>query len=391
MFGISRAFFVVNAGTSLAHPPGVTNPYVHDQRPLRVYWEITRACDLACRHCRASAVPDRDPGELSTGEALDLLHRVAAFGDPLPHLVLTGGDPLKRADLFEVIDAARDLGVRVSVAPSATPLLTGDALRRLHAAGIDAISLSLDGSTVERHDAIRAIPGTYERTLEAARVAHAIGLPFQINTLVCTDTVDDLAAVYEHVLALGASRWSLFFLVTVGRGAVLDPIPPERAEGLLRWVASLAPRARAAGLTITTTEAPFLRRVVAEQRRTLPMAETAHGHPGTVQHAAGIRDGNGILFISHVGDICPSGFLEVPAGNVKRDDLVEVYRSAPLFRDLREPAAFEGRCGECQYHFVCGGSRSRAWAATGSPLAEDPLCTYQPTGVPRAAAASSRA
>jgi radical SAM protein len=350
-----------------------------------VYWEITRACDLACRHCRASAVPDRDPGELSTDEGLLLLQRLAAFGDPLPHLVLTGGDPLKRGDLFDLIQAAQQGGLRVSVAPSATPLLTENVLRRLHKAGIDAISVSLDGSTVESHDAIRAIPGTYERTLAAARVAHEIGLPFQVNTLVCTDTVDDLPAIYDHVLALGAARWSLFFLVTVGRGEVLDPIAPERAEALLNWVASLAPRAREAGLIITTTEAPHLRRIVSERRRGLPMAQPAHdgGHPGqgAVQHAAGVRDGNGILFISHTGDICPSGFLEIPAGNVKTDDVVEVYRSAPLFRDLRDPAMFAGRCGDCEYHFVCGGSRSRAWAATGNPLAEDPLCTYQPIGM----------
>ena len=375
-----------STGTCLADKAGVSQPYIHDQRPLRVYWEITRACDLACRHCRASAVPDRDPGELSTDEGRLLLQRLAAFGDPLPHLVLTGGDPLKRGDLFEMIDYAHELGLQVSVAPSATPLLTTDMIRRLHAVGVDAISLSLDGSTVETHDAIRAIPGTYERTLDAARTAHEVGLPFQVNTLVCTDTIDDLPAIYEHVLALGASRWSLFFLVTVGRGEVLQPVTPERAEDLLNWVASLAPRARAHGLMITTTEAPHLRRIVSEHRRMLPMADAAHagqGHPGhtSVQHAAGIRDGNGIMFISHTGDICPSGFLEIPTGNVKRDDVVEVYRTAPLFRDLREPAMFTGRCGECEYHFVCGGSRSRAWAATGSPLAEDPLCTYQPIGV----------
>lgn len=380
-----RAERVHRGGTCLAPTAGVPQPYIHDQRPLRVYWEITRACDLACRHCRASAVPDRDPGELSTDEGLLLLQRLAAFGDPLPHLVLTGGDPLKRGDLFELIAGAQQLGLRVSVAPSATPLLTEEALRSLHAAGVDAISLSLDGSTVETHDAIRAIPGTYERTLEAAHIAHQIGLPFQVNTLVCTDTVDDLPAIYDHVLALGASRWSLFFLVTVGRGQVLEPVTPERAETLLNWVASLAPRAREAGLMITTTEAPHLRRIVSERRRMLPMAQAAQGaaHPGhgAVQHAAGVRDGNGILFISHTGDICPSGFLEIPTGNVKTDDVVEVYRSAPLFRDLRDPAAFAGRCGDCEYHFVCGGSRSRAWAATGDPLAEDPLCTYQPIGV----------
>jgi len=367
----------------------VPNPYIHDQRPLRIYWETTRACDLACRHCRASAAPDRDPGELNTIEGFGLLQRLAAFGDPLPHLVLTGGDPLKRADLFDLIAAARQLGIQVSVAPSATPLLTADALRELKDAGIDAISLSLDGSTAEAHDAIRAIPGTYERTLGAAWTAREIGLPFQVNTLVCTDTIDDLPAIYEQVLALGAARWSLFFLVTVGRGEVLQPVSPERAEELLNWVAGLAETARRAGLIVTTTEAPHLRRIVSERRRKMmPMAVVeqagtpGNGHPGhpggTVQHAAGIRDGNGILFISHTGEICPSGFLELPTGNVRTDDVVEVYRNAPLFRELREPEQFTGRCGSCEYHFVCGGSRARAWAATGDPLGADPLCTHEP-------------
>jgi radical SAM protein len=378
---------------------GVSNPYIHDQRPLRIYWETTRACDLACRHCRASAAPDPDPRELTPAEGEQLLAGLARFGDPLPHLVLTGGDPLKRADLFDLIASARGLGFQVSVAPSATPLLTPEAIHRLKACGIDAISLSLDGSSAEAHDAIRAIPGTYERTIGAAWTAREAGLPFQVNTLVCQETVDDLPAIYEQVLALGAARWSLFFLVTVGRGEVLQPVSPERAEALLNWVAGLAETARRAGLIITTTEAPHLRRIVSERRRMMPMASNApagappSGHPGaghpaghpgqgTVQHAAGIRDGNGILFISHTGEICPSGFLEIPTGNVRTHDVVEVYRTAPLFQELRHPEAFGGRCGACEFHYVCGGSRARAWAATGNPLESDPLCTHEPAAVP---------
>jgi radical SAM protein len=362
----------MNPTSTVARPT-----FVHDH-PLRVYWEVTRACDLACRHCRATANPWADPGELTTLEGVRLLQRLAAFGEPLPHIVLTGGDPLKRCDLLALVTAARALDFRVSVAPSATPLLTADALLALKTAGIDAISLSLDGSTVERHDAIRGISGTYGRTLEAARIASVLHVPFQVNTLVCADTVDDLPAIYERVKALGAARWSLFFLVTVGRGRVLEPISAGRAEQVLEWAASLHGRPGCAGPIVTTTEAPQLRRVVMQVRRSRGDADASARGNGHAHHAAGVRDGNGIMFISHTGDICPSGFLEIAAGNVRTDDVVEVYRSAPLFQQLRASDGFQGRCGRCEYRSMCGGSRARAFGATGDPLAEDPLCEYEP-------------
>lgn len=383
----------------------MTQRFIYDQAPMRVYWETTNACDLACRHCRAEASPERDPRELSTEEGRALFERLATFS-PIPHVVLTGGDPLKRDDLWDLIAIARGLGFGVSVAPSATPLLTQDAVRKLRAAGVDAISLSLDGATAEHHDSIRGIPGTYERTLAAGAAAREAGLPFQVNTLVCEETLADLPKIYEHVVAMGAARWSLFFLVTVGRGSVLQPVSQEKAEELLLWVAGLSAKRMAnpgrGGLVITTTEAPQLRRVVAEQKKAAQAAGEASGRPegmngsrptngamggpggaapnghGSAHHGAGIRDGNGILFISNVGDICPSGFLEMPVGNVRKDDVVAVYREAPLFRELREPDHFGGRCGQCEYRFSCGGSRARAFSASGDPLAEDPLCPHVP-------------
>jgi radical SAM protein len=354
----------------------MAHSFVFDQRPLRVYWETTRACDLACRHCRAEAVPRPDPAELTTTDGFRLLEQLAGFGEPLPHVVFTGGDPLKRQDLFQLIDAARGLGLRVSVAPSATPLLTEDAIRQLAKAGVDAISLSLDGSDAARHDAIRGIPGTYARTLAAADAAAQSHLPFQVNTLVCAETVSDLPAIYERVVAMHATRWSLFFLVTVGRGQVLEAISADRAEAVLRWATTL--RHEEGGPIVTTTEAPHLRRVAIEQRRAAGHEAEGGGRGGWSSHGAGIRDGNGILFVSHTGDICPSGFLELSAGNVRQHHLVEVYQQAPLFAQLREPAAFSGRCGPCEYHWVCGGSRARAFATSGDPLGEDPLCPHTP-------------
>jgi AdoMet-dependent heme synthase len=363
--------------------------FTYPERPQRVYWEITRACDLACRHCRATAVPDPSPEELSSAEGRRLLEQLTAFGDPLPHLVLTGGDALKRGDLFELVAAARAVGFDVSVAPSATPLLTASAIERLKAAGVDAISLSLDGSTAERHDFIRGIAGTFERTLEAARAARTHDLPFQVNTLVCLETADDLPAIHRQVLAMGAARWSLFFLVSVGRGEVLAPVSAGQAEAILDWAANLSGRPGPGQLVVTTTEAPHIRRIVAERRRQPPGsgegARPSHAHRG-----AGIRDGNGVMFISHTGEICPSGFLELSVGNVRSRSVVEAYRSDPLFNQLRDPERFEGRCGRCEFHWLCGGSRARAYASSGSPFAEDPLCTYdRPTPAQRNSASGA--
>jgi AdoMet-dependent heme synthase len=359
----------------------MTTAHIFDTAPRRVYWEVTRACDLACRHCRAEAAPTADPEELTPEEGQRVLHDLARFGAPRPHLVLTGGDPLKRADLFPLIETAKALGFPVAVAPSGTPRLTAEEIRRLAKAGVEAISLSLDGSTAARHDALRGVPGCFGRTLEAARLARDAGLPFQVNTLVSRETLDDLRAIHQVVRGLGAARWSLFFLVSVGRGTALQPISAEECEALFVELARLA---GTEGPVITTTEAPHFRRVVLEQRRRdrRGSAVRASGHPRGA--AAGIRDGNGIMFIDHTGLVCPSGFFPLPAGNVRREGPVAIYRQSPLFRALRRPDLFGGRCGRCEYRTVCGGSRARAFAATGDPLGEDPLCAYQPAA--RAAA-----
>lgn len=333
--------------------------YVFDRAPLRIYWEVTRACDLACRHCRAEARPDHDPAELTTKQALALLDDILGFApnDSLPRLVLTGGDPLKRPDLFPLIAAARERGFRVSISPSATPLLTEGVITRFRSAGVEAISLSLDGSAPEAHDAFRGTAGTYQRTLVAARMAQLVGLPVQINTLVAAETLGDLPEIYERACDVGAARWSLFFLVGVGRGATLQPVTPRQADAVMGWASAL-PREHGRPF-VTTTEAPHFRR-------------TRRGH------AAGVRDGNGILFISHTGDVTPAGFLPTVTGNVKGDNIVTLYRAAPLFVALRQPDRFGGRCGRCELRWECGGSRARALAASGDPLAEDPLCSYIP-------------
>jgi AdoMet-dependent heme synthase len=346
------------------------------QTPLNVYWEMTQACPLACRHCRAEAVATPHPMELTFQESLAFLRQLPDFGAPLPQLILTGGDPLARADLYELIDEARSLGIGISITPAASPALTRDVLARLQQHGVEGLGLSLDGSTAERHDSIRGVAGTFDRTIQAIRWAQELGMPLQVNTLVSAETADDMPAIYELLKPLGVARWSLFFLISVGRGKVLQPLTPEQGEQLMGWIYETS---NVAPFVVATTEAPSYRRVALLRMREEGLTgEQIKKSPG--YRGFGIRDGNGIMFVSHTGDICPAGFLPLSVGNVRQDRIADVYRSSPVFLALHDPAQFHGRCGHCEYHALCGGSRARAYEATGDPLGEDPFCIYQPRG-----------
>jgi radical SAM protein len=339
------------------------------QRPLLVYWELTRACELACRHCRAEAVPNRHPDELSTEEGYRLLDQLTDFGTPLPHIVITGGDPLKRPDLWELIRAARQRGFTVAITPSGTYALTPEIVRRFKEEGIWMMAISIDGSTPERHDGIRQVPGSFEQTIRAAHWARDANLPIQVNTLVCNQTADDLSAVYDLIVELGAARWSLFFLIQVGRGKGLEEISPQQSEHICRWLFEKANEGR---VDIKTTEAPHYRRVALQHN----LAKTPNRIAETVRRGFGIRDGAGIMFVSHVGDVYPSGFLPMKTGNVRQQSPVDIYRHASLFVSLRDADQLKGKCRCCDFRRVCGGSRARAFAYTGDPLASDPLCPY---------------
>ena len=343
-------------------------------RPMIVYWEMTQACDLACRHCRAEAISTPHENELAHAQSRDVLQQIVAFGKPFPHLILTGGDPLKRADLFELIDEARALGLTVSITPSATRTLTRDVLEKLKTHGIESLGLSLDGSSAIRHEAVRGVEGCFGWTMRAAHDAASLGMPVQINTLVSQETADDLPAIYDLLTSVEVMRWSLFFLIAVGRGTTLAPVSAERGEELMHWVYDLA---RVAPFAIKTTEAPSYRRVALDRMRQEGMS-AAQMQQTPVYRGFGIRDGHGIVFISNTGDVYPAGFLPVALGNVRVHQLADIYRNSPMFRALHAPEHFTGKCGECEYRAICGGSRSRAFAATGDPLASDPFCAYQP-------------
>jgi radical SAM protein len=353
------------------------NPFA--ERPFIVIWEVTRACALACVHCRAEAVPHRDPGELRTDEGEALLERIAAFGSPQPLVVLTGGDPLRRADIATLVAHGTRLGLSVSLTPSGTGAATAARLRELVEAGLARLAVSLDGATDAAHDAFRRVRGSHRHTLRIIDDARALGLPLQINTTVCRETLPELSALAKQVSDIGVALWALFFLIPVGRAQAESALTAGEIEQVLEWAADLQARVP---FGIKTTEAPQYHRVLAEHG----LAAAHHAN----QHAVGapaaprmratraVTDGNGFVFVDHRGDICPSGFLPLAAGNVRRDDLVEVYRNHPLFMALRDPARLRGRCGRCAHRARCGGSRARAFAFTGNPLAEDPGCVHVP-------------
>ncbi len=367
------------------HPghPGITGVgavraegFVYDRAPMLVYWETTLACGLACRHCRATAQPERNPLELTTEEGYRLLDEITKFGRPYPHLVLTGGDPLNRPDLHDLVCAATERGIGASLAPAATDLLTREVMASLHEAGVQNISLSIDGSDAARHDGFRMVPGTFEKTLQAAKWAREVGLPIQVNTLVTDETLADLPAIYELMLTMDIMRWSLFMLITTGRGSSLHEVSPADSERLNAWAFSLVKRSP---FQIKTTEATHYRRLAIKTMQAAGMSADEILRT-SVGRGFGIRDGNGIVFINHDGTVNPSGFLPIPLGNVRTSSIVELYRDHEVMLALRNPEGFKGRCGMCEYGRVCGGSRARAYARTGDPLEADPLCPYVPTG-----------
>ncbi len=359
------------------HPHAHGAPHDYSRNPMNVYWEMTQACGLACKHCRAEAVSTPDPNELNHEESRDLLHQIAGFGSPLPHLILTGGDPLRRADLYTLIEEAKSLGLTVSITPSATGDLTFDVFAKLKAHGIDSIGLSLDGSTPARHEAVRGVDGCFAWTMQALQNAAKVGLPVQLNTLVARETVDDLPAIYALLKTVTIMRWSLFFLIAVGRGAMLQPITPEEGEECMHWIFE---RAQASPFIVATTEAPSYRRVALQHMRQAGWA-ASEIEKNPVYRGFGIRDGHGIMFVSNQGDVYPAGFLPLTVGNIRTDNVVDMYRHAPIFRSLHTPTMFRGKCGNCEYTTLCGGSRARAFAATGDPLASDPFCPYEPKRV----------
>ena len=373
-----------------------------DETPFLAIWEVTQSCDLACKHCRAAAQPLAHPDELTNAEGKALIDQIAEMGVPI--FVFTGGDPIKRKDVYELIRYAADKGVHVALTPSATPLLTREAIFKLKEAGLVRLGISLDGSTPEIHDTFRGLPGAYARTIQAIEWANEAGIPIQVHTTISRHNahdLDNLCALFEK---LAIVMWNVFFLVPVGRGQLDDLLSGEEFEQVFGKIYELSHRVN---FQIKTTEAMHYRRYLLqhnlEERRMSHASMSGHGqgHPASAMTGAAqayepgdpttdaktrtaswatrrVNDGKGFLFISHVGNVYPSGFLPIHAGNIRETPLGEIYRNSPIFKSLRDTSKLEGKCGACEYKEICGGSRARAYALTGDPLAQEPCCIYQP-------------
>ena len=369
-----------------------------NQRPFTVIWETTRACDLACLHCRAEANPHRSAAELSLTEAQRLVHDIKAFGQPYPIFVLTGGDPAKRADIIDVIEFARNEGLRVAMTPSATPLISRDRVRQFAQAGLIRLAVSLDGKDAAAHDGFRGVVGSFERTLKILDWCGECGLESQIHTTVTRHVLTDLPTIAEMIAARGIKLWALFLLIAVGRAARREVrrlnLNARQFESLFNWLYDLT---KSVPFDVTPREGYHYRRVLLQRRAAeldvavedlLADVEKRHSTPTDVVTAPqsarivraplGVNDGRGVVFISHQGEVQPSGFLNLVGGNIRSQSLADIYRNSPVFRAVRDFTRLKGKCGVCEFKSICGGSRSRAYALTGDPMGADPFCIYEP-------------
>ena len=351
--------------------------YLYPDAPRNVYWEMTIACDLVCKHCRAEAIPCRDPAELTTEDGKALMRDVKTMGSMM---ILTGGDPMKREDLLDLIAYARDIRLPLGITPSTTPTLTRDVIHQFRMLGVAAMGMSLDGPNPEVHDTFRGVPGTFDHSMKALQWAKEFHLQVQVNTTVTQETLHHLPSLYRLLQEEAyppVRRWTLFLLVPVGRGATLGLPSAEDVENLFAWVYSLS---RDAPFHVSTVEAPHYRRYWIQRKLEEGMSFEEIQRLGK-RMGFGVRDGNGVIFVSHKGEVYPAGFLPAPfLGNVREIPLSDIYRNSPLLRELRDMDRLKGRCGRCEFRWICGGSRARAYAITGDYLAEEPICVYQPDG-----------
>ncbi len=356
-----------------------------DQAPFLVIWETTQACGLACKHCRASAVPDRHPDELTTDEAKAMLKRIRDFGPII--FVFSGGDCMRRPDIVELVEYGANLGLRMAATPATTDLTDRAMLQRLKDAGLSRVAVSLDGSNPDIHDAFRRVEGSFDAGLRILRDSQAIGMTTQVNTVIGRHNLDDIDSLMRLMTDVGIVFWEVFFLVPMGRAKPEDVASAEEFEKVFHKLYDLS---KTAPFDIKATAAPQYARVVLErqvaerrngERTAAPSPLTSglhHSEKDGIGRARGVNDGDGFMFVSHLGDIYPSGFLPVSAGNVRTDDLVDVYRNAPLFRRLRDRTQLKGKCNVCEYRPVCGGSRARAYAMTGDYMEAEPFCAHVP-------------
>lgn len=358
----------------------------YNENPYIVIWEVTRACQLKCIHCRADAQPKPDPNELTNEEGFKLIDQIYEMNNPM--LVFTGGDCMMREDLFELADYAVKKGMRVSMTPSATDNVTKERMKKAKDVGLSRWGFSLDGPTPAIHDHFRGTPGSFDLTLEKVKYLNELEMPLQINTVISKYNYDSLEQMAELVKDLKAVMWYIFLLVPTGRGQLDACLTPAEHEKVFRWLYELG---KTAPYDIKTTAAQHYRRVVLQEKvREHKLDKGIIRYEDTItfdqesiidglkRAPKGVNDGNGFIFVSHTGDVFPSGLLPIKVGNVREKPLKEIYRESPVLKEIRNPDLYKGKCGVCEYRFVCGGSRSRTYAVTGDYLESEPFCVYIP-------------
>ncbi|MFT9847249.1 TIGR04053 family radical SAM/SPASM domain-containing protein [Aneurinibacillus sp. REN35] len=361
----------------------------YNQNPYIVIWEVTRACQLKCIHCRADAQLTPDANELSHTEGFQLIDQIYEMNNPL--LVFTGGDCMMREDLYELAEYAVKKGMRVSMTPSATANVTKENMQRAKEVGLSRWGFSLDGPTPDIHDHFRGTPGSFDLTLEKINYLNELEMPLQINTVISKYNVDHLEQMAELIKDIGAIMWYIFLLVPTGRGQLDACLSPAEHEKVFTWLYELG---KTAPFDIKTTAAQHYRRVVLQQkvkeqkldRGIIRYEDTITNDAASIvdglkRAPKGVNDGNGFIFVSHTGDVFPSGLLPIKVGNIREKSLQEIYRESPILQELRNPDLYKGKCGVCEYRFVCGGSRSRTYAVTGDYLESEPFCVYIPTAL----------
>jgi heme b synthase len=344
--------------------------------PRLIAWEVTRTCNLSCIHCRAASIDKPYPNEFTTEECLKLLDEVVAFANPI--MILTGGEPLLRPDIFEIASYGNNKGLRMVMATNGI-LIDTETSQSMKESGIQRVSISLDGATARSHDRFRRVDGAFAGSLRGIDYLKAAAIDFQINTTITRENLHELPDIHEMVIALGAVAHHIFLLVPTGRGKDFkeQEIAAEDYEQTLHWFYNQSQKVE---LQLKATCAPHYYRIMRQRAKESDQEVTFKTH-GMDAMTRGCLGGTGFLFISHVGQVQPCGYLEVDCGNVRKLPLSEIWRDSKVLKNLRDFSSYKGKCGICEYRKVCGGCRARAFEASGDYMEEEPLCTY----VPRAA------
>lgn len=343
--------------------------------PRLVAWETTRRCPMKCKHCRGAARDQEYKDELTNAEAKLMIDSIASFSKPI--LILTGGEPMSREDVYELARYATDKGLRVVMSPCG-PMINPETAKMIKDSGVQRISISLDGATAATHDDFRGVPGAFDAALEGLRHAKDAGIEFQINTTITKHNINELPAILDLSVSLGAAAFNPFLLVPTGRGkAIADlEISPAEYERTLNWVYE---RSLKTEIQFKPTCAPHYYRIFRQREAKEGREVTPQSH-GLFAMTKGCMGGDGFVFVSYSGMLQPCGFLEVNCGELRKEnfDFKKIYETSPVFLELRDPKKYHGKCGVCEYTRFCGGCRARAYAADGDYLGEEPYCVYVP-------------